>query len=394
MQLEKLIRLTTATLVALFAASVFTLGATEALKGTTIYMETAQGKTPQDALTYAAMVVGISLLATFAAAINKDRAAKYTTLAVALVMACTTIYMINEGKLTNTAATLEKQRQQTPEYKNLQNEISEYSENITQLNATIIKLTNADQTQPTVMTCATGSKNYTSCNATRTKQLQQLTEAAKTAGEPLRQAKTALQDAQNAKKLAESKLSSYNSETNRQIQAKNAEMTAQAAISSATPEIASLFGSFILALALKSIYLIALEKHPVQQTVQASVHRRTLPHTAVHGAQTQPDSFITDQQRDEKTSEIPSVAEQQLRQAIDNQTANLSIRKIKENYPAIARDRIPQILHDKWRENKLDRNKNATGKTTYTYPINQTGGQTTTAAATNARLTLIQGGIT
>lgn len=396
MLLEQKLKLAGVGALATIAASVFALGTWKAIEGSALYMTAAEGRTETEGLMYAAMIAGTALLASNASVFLPGWK-RLGFGALAIVLACVTVYTTHAGKTHDSHNQIDTSR--AADRALITNSISEYSNNIRLLSESLAKMPTATAGNTDLIdvpTCTKGQNYYQSCLANRKTALAERARQDKAALDGMKQTNTAQQSMIDALERAKADLAGekgnlavFDSETTRLKAQKQHDSLLTSAISAVMPEIASLLGSFFLSFFLKVMYMIFREKHPVHSAVQCRTVSRVLPDSDVYGdengmthAEIDQWSALPSMSAVQQISNTPMQAEQEFVAAIVAKTAPLSIRAAKQAYPSIARDDFAIIYAQQFDAKNLNRRINAKGGISYEYPDEGEEGGTTYQTAT------------
>lgn len=389
---EQKVKLAGTGALAAIAAGVFSLGTWKAIEGSALYMTAAEGRTEAEGLMYAAMIAGTAMLASNAAVFMTRKLARVGFSAIAISLAALTIYTTHAGKAHDSDLQIDMTR--AKERNRIIAEANEYQANIQRLSESLAKNTATGASNINLPECTKGSKNFTSCNTQRTKQIEANTKLLNAAGIGTQAVREALEAAKRDKADAEGRLAMFDAETKRQKQEKRHDSLLTNIISSVMPELSSLLGSFFLGFFLKAMYLILREKHAVQLPVQFGTVGGTLRYSDPYQAETGMThmetaqwSVISTMSQVQQTANTPQGAEAEFCEAIGKKSAPLSLRPAQKAYPLITRRRFGEIFEEKFREKILNCRIDAKGNRNYEYPNEgEKGGNTFYTETAKARL--------
>ena len=395
MMFEQKVKMTGLGLLAAIAALVFAAGTTKAVQGTAIYMESAEGHSTIDALIYAGMIAGAAILLSNMAVFLQHRLGRVACSAAAVCLACLTVYTTHAGKAYDSDAKIDTSR--APERNRIIAEANEYQENIKRLSGSLAKNIESGASTvglPTVADCDRFSKNYTRCNANRTKQIEANTKLLQASGTGAETLQKAIETAQTDKQLADSRLAAFDTQTNALKTAKRHDSLLTNAVSAVMPELASLLGSFSLGFFLNAMYLIIREKHPLQLASQCVAVGVAVPSSdlqqsglAMTHLKIKQWSVLPEMSKIQQTAKTPQGAEEEFAAAIDAKLAPLSTRSAKAAYPLISFRRISEIFDEKFVRKVLNCRIDAKGNNNYEYPAEgEEGGHTFYTETAKARL--------
>lgn len=404
MMLEQKIKIAGLGFILTVSAAVFALGTWKAAEGSTIYLMAAEGRTYAEGLMYAAMVVGLSFLAS-SAAVHLDGYRKTLAGIFAIIMAIVAIYMTHTGKLHDSQRQVDDSR--AADRAIITNEINEYSRNIQLLSESLAKMSESlptgsdSQATVDVPTCKRGMNYYKSCLAQRDSALKTIAAQSKSAAKQQEQAGASqqamidtLERAKGDLRDAQGRLSIFDTQTETKKQEKIRDSLLTSAISSFLPEIASLLGSFFTNFFAKAIYMILREKQALQlpsQFVAVDVAARSSDLQQVKSPVTRSEieqwNVLDDISPVQQISSTPLGAEQDLRDAITAKTAPLSTRPAKKAFPSVTFRRISEIFEEEFALKILNRRFDAKGNTSYEYPPDgEEGGETFYTETAAARM--------